>query len=836
LKKSPLIYDKATHEARKYWRDRLDAMSFAGHIALDHPRPKDGQQQLASLERRLDPEIHALLRRLSAGNPFLAYTALVSALNVCCHKYSGDCRVTIFSPATSESDFANLLPISSTLDGSSAFKDVLLATKDLLSSAFRNQQYPFTRMLLDLPDERRPRHLPMIAAIAGFHDGTPETSYDITVVFEVTDERTTATFRFDKRVYDESTLEHFFELLGSVLRQGLGDPTTRVADLRQDHAREAPAAEGADHDLRLHRLIEAEAAKHPENVAVVEGDRATTYDALNRDAERLATTLAGLALDVSRPIVILMDAGTEMIVTMLAVLKTGAAFAPIKLLSSAGGAIGSILGALDSECIICQPEHLADLEPFIAGLAIQHVVTVEYSSSLQVACHSTASSAKPPQESTAEPFNTACVVVESKSFITHAELISLFQWLNGRCGIGAGDRCLLSPGLGAAEQLYDTLGILSAGGTVDIADAADMKDRSRLAKRLLEPSITVWDLPTPLAQNLLADLLALHAERPHLQGPRNIFLSGEKQSVSLAETLAQCFPNAQITGLYASPTAGVWTTFFPFPADSAESIVAQPVPGVEHQVLNRSGEIAPLHAKGALHVKGSKTGLRAEALDRCNVTWLRGEDHCVVRYGCTVELTEIEAVLCRNEHIRAAEVVAVDSDQVVAFIIADPEQMSVETAADDLVLRGGVDLIPDRFILLDEFPLTADGAIDRDALVAQFSGRRADDSLGIAAEAIHQQLKGIWLDILQVDDVADDDSFFTRGGNSLKATLLIARIRDEFSVDLSVQKFFREPSTRAVALLIAAESANAANVQKGPDFKIVPRERYRAQLPELEGG
>src|SRR5205085_8124625 len=174
---------------------------------------------------------------------------------------------------------------------------------------------------------------------------------------------------------------------------------------------------------------------------------------------------------------------------------------------------------------------------------------------------------------------------------------------------------------------------------------------------------------------------------------------------------------------------------------------------------------------------------------------------------------------------------------VVAFLIADPEEVSAGTACDFLVQHGGADLIPDRFILLDELPLTAEGAIDRNELIARLaaSGEPNNDMQGIAAGEIHRQLKGIWLEILQVDNIDDDDSFFARGGNSLKATLLIARIKDQFSVDLSVQKFFREPSTRAVAQLIASESKNGTSRQTAPDFKVVPREQYRVQLPDVEG-
>lgn len=868
MKNSTLVYDKAMHEARKYWRDRIDAMSFGGHIALDHPRPRDAEPRTTSLERPLAPEVHALLRRLSGGNPFLVYTALVSALKICCHKYSGEREVTVFSPALSESTestAAALLPVSGTLDGSSTFKDVLLATKDRLSGAFRHHQYPFSRMLMDLPEERKPGHLPMIAAMVGFNEEIPETPCDITVLFEAAEDRTKATFRFDARVHEESTILRFFEFFDGLLQQCLSAPATRIADLG---SASPPESEGADlQDLRLHRLIEMHAAKHPEHVAVVErGEhgRATTYGTLNDDAERLAGMLTGLPLDVRKPVVILVDAGTEMIVSMLAVLKTGAAFTTRKLLSTGGGPVDGVLDALDSQCILCQPEQVADLQRFTAG-RLQHVVTVEYpedpegstAPSFQIACHGSASQAGVVEGAApADPDGggIACVIADGRdggrpSPVTHAELAGLFQWLNGRCGIGPGDRCLLSSALGASEQLYDTLGMLSAGGTVEIVEIVEIADAARLAERLLAPPVTVWDLPTPLAQNLLGNLLTSRAERPHLRGPRNIFLSGEKQCLHLAEKLARCFPDARITGLYAHPAAGIWTTFFPLREEDSEeprrTVTARAIAGFEHQVLNRSGEPAPLYTKGELHLRRSasgpllKTGLRAEARGRGRLAWLRGEDHCFFKNGCSVELTEIEAALCQHEHIRAAEVIAVKPDQsadpvVVAFVLAGPEQPPAEAIADSLVRRGDCDLIPDRFILLDELPLTANGAVDREELAARFVTSREGEVRGLVADDIQRQLREIWVDVLQEDDVTDSGSFFTEGGNSIKAALLIARIRDEFSVNVPVLKFFRAPNIRAVAQLIAAESANAGNLEKGPDFKIVSRERYRVQLPELE--
>jgi non-ribosomal peptide synthetase component F len=888
VNQAPFIYDKAMHDARKYWRERLDAMSFEGYVALDHPRPEGGQPQPAAFEVALEPSAHALLRRLTAGNPFLSYTVLVLALQVGCSRYSGAKSVTTFSPAT-RGEPANLLPVSGLLAEHASFKEALLATKELLAGAYKNQSYPFARMALDLPEGRRPQRPFLIASLAGFTGEPPEGPYDIAVTFEVTEGGTKALVRFDGRLYETSTLRHFFELFGAILQQGLSQMGTRIADLGRDRGDLTPATavDGAGAEEAtiepLHRRFEAQVAKRPGGVALVHGDRVVTYEALDRHATRLAEALTELPLGRRRPIALLLGAGTELIVGMLAALKIGAAFAPVEL-PSIQRPLSQVLAALNAECVLCLRGQVEDLrQPDGALAGVEHVVSVEWAASTDDEGVSTLaierhSRAHPPAEGegdrpSAAPEQgggwaggaqgAACVLIDggegdpSPSVVTHAKIARLFEWLNERGDVGVHDRCLLPPGLGACEQLYDTLGMLIAGAGVEIADAASLADPTRFAERLLAPEITVWALPTPLAQNLLASLVALRAAREGLRGPRVILLSGEKQGAGLANRLAKSFSSAQITGLYANAAVGLWSTVFSFGPEQARpdrAVVGRAIGGVEHRVVGNDGRPVPPHTKGELHLlrpppgpggpptpSWVNTGLRAEPLGDGGLRWLRGDDHGFVKYGCRVELTEVEAALCEHEHIWAAEVMVVKSGHpadgsVVAFVVVEPGRVSAESARDFLVLRGGVDLIPDRFVLVPEFPLAAGGAIDRAALRRLFAASHEprDAARRIEAGEIHRRLKGVWLEVLQLDEVGDDDSFFSVGGNSLKATLLLARIRDDFAVDLSVQKFFREPNLRAVAQQIADEARGPARPPSGPALKVVPRERYRVQLPDAE--
>jgi non-ribosomal peptide synthetase component F/acyl carrier protein len=882
VKKTLLVYDKSMHEARKYWRDRLETISFDRHIGLDHPHPNDGQPQSSSLEGEFDADVHTLLRRLTAGNLFLFHTTLIIALRICCYKYSGESKVTVFSPAPLGGGAGDLLPIGGMVDSAASFKDALLATKNLLSTVYGYQQYPLACLLLDMPAGLRPKQLPMIVATVAFNETIPDTPCEIAVLFETNPDKTSATFRFDNRLYEESTVSYFFRSLNSILRQGLGEMASRIRDLRPD-CEETPGS-GEDSQRApvlatpaacIHRMIEAQSAEQPDAHAIVEGDRVTTYGMLNRHADQLAQALANLRVDLARPIVIMMNESSELIVSMLAVMKIGAAFALAKPRAGHSG-IADVVGALHCECIIFRRENATGLDqPSDPPAGVKHSITIgcpasadgDDGLSLDIS-HSRGPTplhaagdgqARDIDRADDRPRNAAacCILVDndlSSSLLTEEELVSLFQWLNQRCGIGAHDRCTLLSGLGFSEQLYDTLGMLIRGASVEIVDPGIAKDASRLAEHLLTGKATVWHAPTALVQNMLASLAALRTKRPNPRGPRTILLVGEKQCSGLAGKLTRLFPEARVTGLYTNSPIGPWTTVFALDdnaADANGAAIGQPIPGYEHRVLNKSGELAPPHTSGALHLRRvlnvrqaitQPAGLRAERLEGAHFRWLRGDDHCYMRSGYRVELTALEAALCRHEDIRAAEVTIIRTEHepdgvAVAFIVADADRVSAETVRNHLVLQDNADLVPDRVIVMDQFPLGADGVIDRGLLVKRYLAWQETEygARNIEADGIHRRLKIIWLEALQLEDVDDDDSFFAHGGNSLKATLLMARVRDEFSVELSVQDFFRKPTMRAITQLILAELKNVKSRLKVPDFKAISREKYRMQLSETEG-
>jgi non-ribosomal peptide synthetase component F/acyl carrier protein len=871
-----LIYDREMQEARRYWTARLPSISFAPFIPLDHPRPgpgsDDSERSSEALTFALDAELYTYLRKLTSGNASLMFAALVLGLRLCGAKYSGLSEATIFVPTTGGAG-ADLTPIVGALPGETTVRDALLATRDLLTAAQRHQRYGLSHLRRLLPNDGQAERLPLVVAMSGLQQELPDQAGDIAMLFEADEAACAVTIRFDRRIYEPGTIQGLFETFSVLLRQALAGMLLPVAVLRADGGRaaspQAPSAFGEgreDAHRRVHQAIEAAARDAPERPAVLEGGDITDFGALVGDVDRLVEILIGLKLDPRHPVAILIDGGLQAIVAMLAVSKAGGAFALIRP-SSLRRPLAEALTALGCACLVGGPEQLEDLAASGAPVRITHRIALTRSTArgdaaprVEVAIVASAVDAgEPPASMFDLPVDTACVLVDDRAerlaiaTLGHGELLHLFGWLNQARGVGPNDRALMLPGVGACETLYSAFGLLMAGGSVEIAAASSLDQTAAISEQIAAPDITVWVLTAPLLQNLLSVLPEPRALKA--PGPRQILVTGQSQSAAFASRLLERFPAAQVTGLWAEAAPGLWSLYFPysepdqtFHRDPKGGAIARTIPGFDHAVLNAAGDLVPLNVSGELHVrrKGEReadwraTGLRARPLGDGSWGWLRGRDHSVLKGDCQVELTRLETVLGRVDGVRMAYVVAGAEGRrgpsVFAFVAGPPESLKAEKVRDSLVGSGDADLVPDRIVTLDIFPLGPDGEIDSAALLASDLSLGAEPAgTDVLFEEIRARLRPLWLRTLQQDEVGDDDSFFGSGGNSLKATLLITRIKDEFGVAIPVQDFFRKPTIHAIVQLIRAGQDAQTDGDVIHDLKPVPRDRHRMLLSDLEG-
>jgi acyl carrier protein len=216
-------------------------------------------------------------------------------------------------------------------------------------------------------------------------------------------------------------------------------------------------------------------------------------------------------------------------------------------------------------------------------------------------------------------------------------------------------------------------------------------------------------------------------------------------------------------------------------------------------------------------------------------------DHQVKIRGFRVELGEVEAVLGRHPAVREAVVIAREDTpgdkRLVAYILSHQDQ-----AARVSELRGYVEkklpdnMVPSAFVMLDAFPLTPNGKVDRRALPAPDLTRPEIEEPFVAPRShVEEVLAQIWADVLRLEQVGIHDNFFELGGHSLLATQVVSRVRDAFQVELSLPSFFEAPRVETLSKIIEEARLDTTTIHQ-PSIVPVSRETHRIKRSTLEAG
>lgn len=345
-----------------------------------------------------------------------------------------------------------------------------------------------------------------------------------------------------------------------------------------------------------------------------------------------------------------------------------------------------------------------------------------------------------------------------------------------------------------------------------------------------------------LARTLLDD-----ADADALRGLRMLLLGGEPLDRGLALRLHERL-DADIRNMYGPTETTVWSTTDAVAPGGAPVLIGRPLANTTVYVVDGHGRRVPAGVPGELLIGGA--GVAAGYLERPELTaerfvpdvfgpdpearlyrtgdivrtsadgrleYLSRNDHQVKIRGFRVETGEVEAVLADLPGVRQAVVTAhglgTDRAALTAYVVADA------AAADPGVLRAALAerlpafLVPSRFLLLDAFPLTGNGKVDRAALPAPgtaVTGRPYE----APADATELEIAEIWRSALEAERVGRHDDFFELGGHSLLATQVLARIRRDMEVQLPLRVFFTSPTVADLARTVRELRSTAAPVQE----------------------
>ena len=673
-------------------------------------------------------------------------------------------------------------------------------------------------------------------------------------------------FYYDAAQFDLEDIQRLQEQFYLLVESAVEDPQAKINTLNilSDRARNQLLVEfnqtQADYpqDKLIHHLFESQVRSTPDNIAVVFNARqltddtstalrgrchVLTYSQLNQRANQLAHHLQQLGLAPGTLVGICIERSLLMLVGILGILKAGAAYVPIDP-TYPQERISWIIENCQTPLLLTQQSLLESLsEDQLPKICLDTDWETIASSDENLTLDIT-------------PNNLAYIIYTSGSTgkpkgvrVSHQNLV------HSTCArIGyyqqPVDRFLLLSSFAFDSSVAGIFWTICQGGTL-----------------CLPPEGTEGDIPKlieSIQQNRISHLLCLPSlyalvlkEATNLQSLQTVIVAGESCPQALVKQHLAQLPTTNLFNEYGPTEGTVWSSVYHCRVETPGRIpIGKPIANVEIYILDSWLNPVPIQVPGEIYLGGAgitqgylnrpqltaekfishpfsndpkarlyKTGDIARYLVDGNIEFLGRSDRQVKIRGYRIELEEIESALNRHPDLQESVVVVneqTDYQSLVAYGVPDRESRpSTDELRHFLQQKLPSYMIPAVFVLLDKFPLTPNGKIDRQSLPSPEQVRRDLKTIVAPRIAIEEILVEIWRDLLKVEQISVYDNFFDLGGHSLLTTQLLAKIRETLQVDISLRSLLESPTVDALAQNITRviDRADKPTNREQIDFK-----------------
>ncbi|MEM7342891.1 MAG: amino acid adenylation domain-containing protein, partial [Chloroflexota bacterium] len=760
--------------------------------------------------------------------------------------------------------FINTLLLRTDLSQTPTFLELLERVKEVTQAAYEHQDLPFEMLVEMLQPERDLGQTPLIhvefvwrttadTALTlpnvNWHlieSGFALARFDLTLSIQESEGQLGGGWIFNRALFEPQTIARLNEQFQTLLTSLVNQPTLTIdqASLLTANERNRLLVEWNDTriDYRshncLHHIVETQAELTPDSVAVIVDNNHLTYQALNERANQLARHLQSLGVGLETQIGLCLDRSFDMTIAVLAILKTGASYVPLDptyptdrlayMLDNARVSILLTETALEGRVTEIQAVATGNLSKLVTLDTLwPHLTQLS-----GLNC-----------EAPVLPDNLAYVIYTSGSTgqpkgvsLSHRALTNLVHWLSANTASPRPTRMLQFSPLSFDASFTDMFMTWADSGCLVLIGEQLRYDPELLADLIVTQAVERLNLPY-VAFHQLAQTFEARNIWPH--SLKEIFSTGEQLQISQAIlNLMNNLPNCRLQNQYGPSETHVVTatTLSPSPQEwTVLPDIGQPIANNQIYLLDQQFEPVPIGVAGDLYIGGVnlargyfgqpaltaerfipnpfgpgrlyKSGDQARYLPNGHIDFLGRLDHQIKMRGFRIELGEIEAVLSQHEAIKANVVLVYEDQpgnkQLVAYLISqkvtDPDQLERELR-NFLQAKLPNYMIPTLFMLLEAFPLTPSGKVDRSAFPSP--KLRLTHAYTLPETSTEKRLAEIWVEVLGIDQIGKYDNFFEKGGHSLLATQVVSRIRQTFETDIPLRTLFEQPTLTELAATI----------------------------------
>ncbi|MDD2426320.1 MAG: amino acid adenylation domain-containing protein, partial [Bacteroidales bacterium] len=864
-----------TEKKKAYWINEFKEEIPVLNLPLDYPRSPANSAEAGVLSFALDEKLVSCIKKLSAKEGISPFMFLLAVYNIVIHKYTqqDDIVIGVTTLGRDSQDlsrligmFVNNLPVRSKPEDQLTVGNYLKQIKQKLFDSFANQDYPFDELVESLNIVRDITRSPLFdvvfsymnfelsgmknseISISDYRSGISLSSeYDLMLYGLEAQERIYFTIKYKKALFRKESIQKFANHFTQAATIAAGNSDIRISELDiilpAERERILSLNDGTlqiSSKPDVLEFFEKAVTLNPDGIAVTHKENRLTY----RELDELSNKVANWLRDKCgvRPddlVGIMVERTEQMIVAILGVIKSGAAYVGIDTAYPVKR-VEYILKDSRAKVLLTENHILRNISlPDEVDAIIEDIRSQEIAGS---------SSSQPVNVNL--PENIAYVIYTSGTTgdpkgvtITRGNLSLFLQWCLHDYGENSYQIAYATSSYCFDISVFEIFYTLITGKTIKVLKSAMEIPSNATADK----DILIMTVPSLFAE-IKEELLKKGIDNISL-----INLGGEQIPHGLLDGI-DC-DRIEVRNLYGPSEDTTFTTFYKFSNTNRKTLIGRPVANTRIYITDKYLKLVPEGHSGEICIAGEKlskgylykdhltrekfvnnpygngliykTGDLGRWTSSGDLEYLGRIDRQVKIHGYRIELGEIETCIrtCPSVENVAVTVYRKDGDKEIAAYIVLNKQTEMKDIKEFLSQNLPSFMIPLYFVVMDKIPLTPNGKVDISALpepgVVGITDRSDHTENNKPVNPVEIRLASVWKKVLEREEISRSDNFFDLGGHSLKAIRLLSAINREFVTEFRLSDVFDYPT-------IAGFSKIISDRESEPEADIVNREAKTA--------
>jgi amino acid adenylation domain-containing protein len=865
-----LLKSGEINKQKQFWEKEFKDEISVIELPYDYARPKVFSFEGSSTAFEFDTEITEKLQKICLREGKTMFMLLLAAYNVFLSKLSNQNDIIVGIPIAGRRHadlenmvgmFINTLIFRNSPSGDKTFKKFFEEVGSKTIEVFDNQDYQFEDLVGEFSLSRDASRNPIFDVAFSFHNESAPgnidpinvpglslkpfgselttTKYDLTLSISETDDKLYLSFQYCTKLFSAETINRFISYFKQIVHQLSAKIDEKLSNLEiiTEAEKQQLLYEFNNTDVDYERdktichLFDEQVAETPDNIAFVFGQEQLTYLELSKKANQLARLLKDNGVQPDSTIGIMLDYSFDMMISLLAVQKVGAAYLPVNP-ELPDERVQYLLNDSSTKTIISDKLNQNRFSKELNIINIEDRSCFENYNSEPI--------------NLAEVHNLAYLIYTSGStgkpkgvLVKHKNIVNTLVNRKAEYALNSFSSCLQLFSFSFDGFVTGFFTPLISGSKLILLDKNSILDFNKIKKSIIKEKVTHF-IAIPSLFNLILDTISEN-EKTNLV---TVTLAGEMLNKTLLEKANDKLRNVEIAQEYGVTEAAVMSTICRNQNKIEKIVIGKPAWNTKIYILDKDQKLQTTGVLGELCISGEgvtnqylkmpelteekfiphpfiegsilyRTGDIARWLPDGNIEFAGRIDHQVKIRGFRIELGEIENVLLNHECVKECVVIVREEsgDKHLCSYIVYEKEIDQEELRTYLSNHLPDYMIPSYFVKMDTLPLTANGKVNRKDLPDPVV--KAGDDYVAPSNELEKKMVSIWSEVLNVPEegLSVMANFFALGGHSLKAMDVNNKIQEIFNVTMPLTQVLNSVTIRSLALLISVKIEQEENLE-----------------------